>query len=257
MPDDAPLPSNPAELNAALRRHLASLQAAGVEWLPNAAPPRGTSLFAEPEAAAEPADPLAGRRLELQVLAERVSGCTRCADLASTRTQTVFGVGPLEPELCLVGEAPGADEDRQGEPFVGAAGQLLNRILAACGLLREQVYICNILKCRPPKNRAPLAEEADNCSEYLRKQIELVRPRFLCLLGSTPLKYLLNSTRSISSMRQKLHNYEGIPVVCTYHPAYLLPHRSDDPKVLHERKKLVWEDMKFLMTQMGRPVQQK
>src|SRR5262249_58322577 len=114
------------------------------------------------------------------VLAERVAACTRCPGLAATRTQTVFGAGPVDADICFVGEAPGADEDRLGEPFVGAAGQLLNRILAACGLKREEVYICNILRCRPPGNRQPTPEEADNCREYLERTIELVRPRFLC-----------------------------------------------------------------------------
>src|SRR5205823_10694212 len=111
--------------------------------------------------------------------AERVSGCTRCSELCSTRTQTVFGVGPVDPELCFVGEAPGFSEDKQGEPFVGDAGQLLNRIIVACGMKRDEVYICNIVKCRPPGNRLPLADEAANCREYLTRQLELVRPKFL------------------------------------------------------------------------------
>src|SRR5207248_5559388 len=145
-----------------------------VEWLPRLAPPAGAILFAEAPPP-EPIDPLAQRRVELQVLAERVSGCTRCAALAATRTQTVFGVGPFDPELCLIGEAPGADEDAQGEPFVGAAGQLLNRILVACGFKREDVYICNIIKCRPPQNRPPEPIEAEHCNDYLLRQLELVR----------------------------------------------------------------------------------
>jgi DNA polymerase len=128
----------------------------------------------------------------------------------------------------------------------------LTRILSACGLRREEVYICNILKCRPPGNRQPNVEEAENCSEYLQRQLELIRPKFICCLGGTAMKYLLNTSKSLGSMRGKVLNYHGIPVICTYHPAYLLPHRSDDPKVLHERKKLVWEDMKFLLAQMGR-----
>src|SRR5262249_4884682 len=163
-------------------------------------------------------------------------------------------VGPFDPELCLIGEAPGADEDAQGEPFVGAAGQLLNRILTACGLLREQVYICNILKCRPPKNRPPELEEAEDCPEYLQRQLELIRPKFICCLGGTAVKFLLNTSRSLGQMRQQVHDYHGIPVVCTYHPSYLLPHRSPDPKVQQERKKLVWDDMKFLLGRMGRAI---
>lgn len=241
-----------------LRGHLASLKAAGVEWLPSTppdAPP--LAFFAEDAPVAEtplPVDANTDRRVALEQLAGVVAKCTRCPSLASSRTQTVFGIGPFNPEICFVGEAPGADEDRQGEPFVGAAGQLLTRIITACGMKREDVYICNILKCRPPGNRTPQADEAAHCSEYLQQQLELIQPRFLCCLGGTAAKYLLNSTASIGALRGKVLNYRGIPVVCTYHPAYLLPHRSDSPQVLHERKKLVWEDMKFLMEKLGRPV---
>jgi DNA polymerase len=188
------------------------------------------------------------RRQALDVLAETVSHCTRCPSLAATRTQTVFGVGPLDVELCFVGEAPGADEDAQGEPFVGAAGQLLNRIIAACGLKREEVFICNILKCRPPGNRTPQADEAANCREYLDKQLELVKPKFICALGGTAAKHLLGTDRSLGQLRRQFHNYRGIPVLCTYHPAFLLPHRSP------EKKRDVWEDMKMLLAKMGRPI---
>jgi uracil-DNA glycosylase family 4 len=249
------------------RWHAASLRAAGVEWLPAAKeplpspPPRQPNNT--PPAPSPPAViaisqeslfqeklPAVGgpeqRRHELQVLATRVAGCLRCAALCSTRTQTVFGVGPIDPELCFIGEAPGADEDRLGEPFVGAAGQLLNRILAACGLKREEVYICNILRCRPPGNRTPAADEAANCREYLEKQLELVRPKFICALGGSAAQNLLNTTESLGRLRRRFHDYRGIPVLCTYHPAFLLPHRSP------EKKKDVWEDMKLLLAKMGR-----
>jgi uracil-DNA glycosylase len=188
----------------------------------------------------------AQRRHELTVLAQNVSQCTRCSELASTRTQTVFGVGTTDPEICFVGEAPGADEDAQGEPFVGAAGQLLNRIIAACGMKREEVYICNILKCRPPGNRLPLPNEAACCREYLERQLELVHPRFICALGACAAQNLLNTTLSIGKLRGRFHDYRGIPVLCTYHPAYLL--RSPD------KKREVWEDMKKLLQRLGRPV---
>src|SRR5207302_6733477 len=121
----------------------------------------------------------------------------RCAELAVSRRQTVFGVGPLDPELCFLGEAPGADEDIQGEPFVGAAGQLLNRIIAACGMKREEVYICNILRCRPPGNRTPLANEAANCRPFLERQIELVAPKYIVALGGCAATNLLQTTVSI------------------------------------------------------------
>jgi DNA polymerase len=160
----------------------------------------------------------------------------------------VFGVGPFSPELCFIGEAPGADEDRQGEPFVGAAGQLLNRIIAAMGMKREEVYICNILRCRPPGNRTPRSDEAENCREYLDAQLDLIAPKFICTLGATAAQNLLGSTLSLGKMRGKFYSYRDIPVICTYHPASLLPSRSP------QNKKLVWEDMKMLLTKMGRPI---
>jgi DNA polymerase len=190
--------------------------------------------------------PLEQRRRELVVLAETVSGCTKCAELASTRRQTVFGVGPIDPELCFIGEAPGADEDRQGEPFVGAAGQLLNRIITACGMKREEVYICNILRCRPPGNRQPLPNEAQNCRGFLDRQLELVRPKFICCLGACAAQNLLGTTTGIGRLRGRFHEYRSIPVMCTYHPAALL--RAP------ERKRDVWEDMKKLLERMGRTV---
>ncbi|HEV3115781.1 MAG TPA: uracil-DNA glycosylase [Gemmataceae bacterium] len=264
------------------RQQVESLRLAGVEWLPLAAravadpaaavretleeepgrPSRARSTNAEiaspsrlacaegelfSEEVPGPAA-LEERRKALAVLAETVALCTRCKGLAATRTQTVFGVGKVGVDLCFVGEAPGADEDAQGEPFVGAAGQLLNRIIAACQMKREDVYICNIIKCRPPGNRLPLVDEVANCREYLAKQIELVRPRFLCALGSTAAQNLLGTTQSIGKLRGRFHSFKGIPTICTYHPAYLLPHRSP------EKKKDVWEDMKMLLSRMGRPI---
>jgi DNA polymerase len=163
----------------------------------------------------------------------------------------VFGVGPIDVELCFVGEAPGATEDQRGEPFVGEAGQLLNRIITACGMKREEVYICNILRCRPPGNRTPLPQEAANCREYLERTLELVRPKFLCALGACAAQNLLGTTQGIGRLRGRFHDYKGIPVLCTYHPAFLLPNRSP------ERKKDVWEDMKKLLARMGRPVPQR
>jgi DNA polymerase len=246
------------------RQHLDSLKAAGVEWLPTAplpspaepAPatatgtaPAAASLFAglDSIAAGEKATATPEhRRKELEVLSERVSQCTRCAELAATRTRTVFGEGALDAELCFIGEAPGADEDATGRPFVGAAGQLLNRIIAACGMKREDVYICNILRCRPPGNRLPLPHEAANCREYLEKTLELVRPKYICALGACAAQNLLDSKLSIGRLRGQFHDYRGIPVVCTYHPAYLLRNPS--------AKKDVWEDLKKLLARMGRPV---
>jgi DNA polymerase len=179
----------------------------------------------------------------LAQLEQEVSTCTLCDELARTRTQTVFGVGNPEARLCFLGEAPGADEDRQGEPFVGRAGQLLNRIIEACTLKREDVYILNILKCRPPENRNPSPVESENCSRYLRRQLEIIRPEFICCLGSVAAKNLLDTNLSIGRLRGEFHQYEGIPVLCTYHPAYLL---RNPPA-----KREVWADMQLLMKRMG------
>jgi DNA polymerase len=179
----------------------------------------------------------------LHVLQEEVATCTRCAELACTRTQTVFGGGNADARLCFVGEAPGADEDRQGEPFVGRAGQLLNKIIEACRMRREDVYICNILKCRPPENRNPTPAEAANCRRFLERQLELIQPEFICCLGSIAAQNLLGTTQSIGKLRGKLHHYRGAQVVCTYHPAYLLRNPA--------AKKDTWEDMKFLIREMG------
>lgn len=159
------------------------------------------------------------------------------------RTQTVFGVGSPAARLCFLGEAPGADEDRQGEPFVGKAGQLLTRIIEACTLSRSQVYILNVLKCRPPGNRNPLPDEVANCREYLDGQLELIRPEFICCLGAVAAQTLLETTTPISQMRGRMFDYLGIKVMCTYHPAYLLRNPA--------AKRQVWDDMKWLMAQMG------
>jgi uracil-DNA glycosylase family 4 len=188
------------------------------------------------------------RRQELAALAMRVSSCTRCNQLVRNRTQTVFGEGPLDAEVCFIGEAPGGDEDIRGQPFVGQAGQVLNGIIAAMGLKRDQVYICNLLKCRPPDNRTPWATEVNNCREFLDRQLELVRPRHLVALGGCAAQNLLGTTQTIGRLRGRFHDWKGVPVLCTYHPAFLLPNRSP------EKKKDVWEDMKLLLQRMGRPI---
>lgn len=246
------------------RHTLEMLQLAGLEWLPRFSPAK-TRVVASP--ANDPIPPVNApmpedlfktdeqhavtpqqRGLELVQLAETVAQCSRCIELCSTRTQTVFGVGPLDVDVCFVGEAPGADEDRQGEPFVGAAGQLLNKIIEASGFQRDRVYICNTLKCRPPGNRTPKPEERDNCREYFEQQIDLVRPKYLVALGGTAAQNMLDTTMPIGKLRGKIHQYRGIPLVVTYHPAYLLPHRAP------HMKKEVWADMKMLLAKMGLPV---
>lgn len=242
-----------------LLQRLESIRASGVEFLPrvevpmadlmeNASDDNSSIDIVEPLADEKALGDLPVRRMELQMLAERVSKCMRCPELASTRTQTVFGTGPLNAELCFIGEAPGADEDRLGEPFVGAAGQLLNRIIVAMGMRREDVYICNVLRCRPPGNRTPKPEEAENCREYLERQIDLIQPKFICTLGVPAAQTLLKSQSILARLRGRFYSYKSIPVICTYHPASLLPHRSP------EKKKDVWDDMKMLLTKMGRPI---
>ncbi len=186
------------------------------------------------------------RQQALDELAAQVSGCTRCSWLVRSRTQTVFGTGPLDPEICFIGEAPGADEDRLGTPFVGAAGQMLDSIMHSLGISREEVYICNLIKCRPPGNRTPQTNEVTNCREFLERQLELVRPRYLVALGGCASQNLLGTTEFIGRLRGRLHDYKGIPVLCTYHPAFLLPTRSP------ERKKDVISDLKLLLRRMGR-----
>lgn len=251
---------------------LESLQAAGVQQLPKvtAPPPRDVQraqvvrpnlekplapvqqrLPASPAATLlEPDDdssavaPTAAPTLE--ILKGEVCACTKCPELATTRTQTVFGVGNPRARLCFLGEAPGADEDRLGEPFVGRAGQLLNKIIEACRLKREDVYILNVIKCRPPGNRNPTPEEATNCRPYLNRQLELIQPEFICCLGSVATQNLLATTESMGRMRGRVHTYQSIKVVCTYHPAYLLRNPA--------AKKDTWEDMKLLMREMGTPV---
>src|ERR1019366_8971915 len=221
-----------------LLTRLRHLRNAGIEWLPRAAP-LDFAAASKTEAVAQECsegDLLESRRLALITLADEVKSCTRCAELCSTRTQTVFGQGEPDVELCFIGEAPGAEEDAQGIPFVGAAGQLLNRIIDASGFRREEVYICNILKCRPPGNRTPLPNEAANCRGYLDRQLELVRPKYIVALGACAANNLLQNTISVGKLRGRFHQYKDIPVMVTYHPAYLLPHRSP------QSKREVWED---------------
>jgi len=171
-------------------------------------------------------------------LRARVAACTRCS-LCSTRTQTVFGVGNQTAEWLIVGEAPGAEEDRQGEPFVGRAGQLLNSMLRAIGLAREQVYIANVLKCRPPGNRDPSLSEAAECLPYLEQQIALLKPKIMLAVGRIASQNLLHTEVTLGRLRQQVHRFglSQVPLVVTYHPAYLLRTPTD--------KRKAWEDLKF------------
>lgn len=186
---------------------------------------------------------LESRQARLQALATQVTACTRCRELAATRKQTVFGVGDPQARVLFIGEAPGADEDQQGEPFVGKAGQLLNRIIVACGWRREQIYICNVLRCRPPGNRTPAPEEAANCREYLDGQIAIVDPEYIVCWGSVAAQNLLRTEEAIGRLRGRWFEYGRAKVLCTYHPSYLLRNPS--------AKRHVWEDMQRLLKAMG------
>jgi DNA polymerase len=183
-------------------------------------------------------------QLSWEALAERVAQCRLCA-LCETRIQTVFGVGDRGARWMIVGEAPGADEDRQGEPFVGRAGQLLNSMLRAAGFARHEVYIANVLKCRPPRNRDPSPEEIEQCRPYLDRQIELIAPRLILAVGRIAGQQLLDSRAPVGRLRGKVHRYgiRNIPLVVTYHPAYLL--RSP----LEKRK--AWDDLQLALAAGG------
>lgn len=248
-----------AELNleTQLGPRLRSLIDAGVGWM--ATVPELTIMAAQPdlfaneaadaEAAAKASpDTIENRKIALETLANEVSKCQRCPELASTRTQTVFGAGPVGAEILFIGEAPGGDEDRQGIPFVGVAGELLNKIIVACKFRREDIYICNILRCRPPGNRTPKVDECANCREYLEKTIKLVRPKIICCWGGVAAQNLLQTKTGITRLRGHFYEYDGIPVICTFHPASLLEGRSP------ENKPLVWQDMQAMCEKIGRPI---
>lgn len=183
------------------------------------------------------------RSAEFERMNERVQACRLCSDIVTFRRQTVFGDGTLQPTICFFGEAPGADEDRVGEPFVGAAGQLLTRIIEAMGLKRAEVYILNALKCRPPQNRTPVPDEIDHCRQYAQAQLDILQPKFIVCLGAVAVRSLLQINNPVGQLRGRFHHYRGSQVVVTYHPAYLLRNEA--------AKKLVWEDMQMLMRELG------
>jgi DNA polymerase len=184
-------------------------------------------------------------RESLAEIREGLGDCQRCR-LSEKRRNIVFGSGNPRARLLFIGEGPGYDEDMQGEPFVGAAGQLLTKIIGAIKETRQSVYIANIIKCRPPGNRNPKPDEIDTCYPFLERQIEAIHPEFICALGTIAAQSLLNRKQPISAMRGKFYDYRGIKVLPTFHPAYLLRNP--------ERKRDVWEDMKKLMTAMGTPI---
>jgi uracil-DNA glycosylase len=255
-------------------RHLLTLKAAGVRFLslepatlsqlsgppppaenPTPAHPSHESHESHPLVASEP--PSEATETAMASLRQRASVCLKCPHLGKSRKNVVFGVGDIRAQLMFVGEAPGADEDAQGEPFVGAAGQLLTRIIKTMGLSRETVYIANILKCRPDTpgqsagNRKPTGEEMKTCLPYLLEQIDLIRPKVLVALGATALEGLLGAGGGIGKLRGKFQTFRDIPLMPTFHPAYLLRNQA-----LTEKRK-VWEDMLQVMEKLQLPISEK
>jgi DNA polymerase len=215
---------NDPELGKQLAQHLAVERTFGLEELPGSV----KKSLSKAEALAE--------------LEKEFHNCQMCA-LGATRTKLVFGSGSPDAELMFIGEAPGFDEDKQGLPFVGAAGQLLTKIIQAMKLTRDKVYIANCLKCRPPGNRSPLPTELATCNPILRRQIAIIRPKIVCALGKYAAQTVLQSEEPISRMRGRFFEAHGVRVMPTFHPAYLLRNPAD--------KKLVWEDMQKIMKELG------
>ncbi len=206
---------------------------------PGATPKPGSGLGGKEQSAAE----------LLHVIRADLGDCTRCVLHKQGRKQLVFGVGTPHAELMFVGEGPGADEDEQGEPFVGRAGQLLNKMIAAMGLRREDAYIANVVKCRPPGNRTPEKEECDTCSPFLMRQIDAIRPKVIVALGAVAAKNLLGLNESMATLRGRVYDYRGSKLVVTYHPAFLLR----DPR----QKGEAWKDLQIAMSELDLPIPKK
>ncbi len=223
-------------LLASLRVYLEELQESGVDGLPLAG--AGTASAKPIPDSAQP-NPLVGaeNRESLEEIRAELGDCRRC-QLGKTRTSLVFGVGNPQARLVFVGEAPGRDEDLQGEPFVGEAGQLLNRIITRMGLKREDVYICNVLKCRPPGNRNPELPEIERCGPFMLRQVKSIAPEVIVALGTFAAQTLLGTKAPISKLRGHFHDYHGIPLMPTFHPSFLLHNKKDTSKFWD-----VWDDM--------------
>ena len=215
----------------------------GIEWISLAEVTRVpvAQVVAEEVVVAPPASASSGETLE--AIRADIGDCQRCK-LARNRTHIVYGSGNPNADLVFVGEAPGFEEDQQGLPFVGAAGQLLTKIIESMGVKREDVYICNILKCRPPDNRNPEPDEVFSCSPFLKRQIAAIQPKVVCCLGKFAAQTMLRSADSITRLRGRFHDIDGMRVIATFHPAYLL--RSP------EKKREVWEDMKQIRAELFR-----
>jgi uracil-DNA glycosylase family 4 len=231
-----------------------------LDALKQIAPARTSENFREPKI--DPPSPSLRRAgidkiQQLASIQGRVAGCTKCPNLASSRTQTVFGIGNPDADIMFVGEAPGADEDKQGEPFVGRAGQLLTKIIKAMGFPREEVYIANVLKCRPDVpagsfgNRPPTPREMQTCRPYLMEQIDIIKPKVIVALGAVAVEGLLGTRAPMRELRGRWDSFNGTPLMITYHPAYLL--RNQSPS----EKRKVWEDMMLVLERLEKPLSEK
>ncbi len=239
-----------SELNAILDETIAALEQMKRNGITHVEVSRETLESLTVEAAFLPRPETSDRdknvapTMELRTIESSAKACTKCPELVRCRHSVVFGTGNPRAELMFIGEAPGADEDAQGEPFVGRAGQLLTKIIAAMGYTRDEVYITNILKCRPPQNRTPLPNEIANCLPYVLSQIELIQPKVIVALGATALRALLGVQLGITKMRGHWYTFRDIPIMPTFHPAYLLRNPA--------AKREVWDDMKAVLQKLGR-----
>jgi uracil-DNA glycosylase family 4 len=243
---------------SSLREYLLTIQESGLDGLPIAAPstpaPQAAASHTAtaPPAAVETGEPPHDQKHEsLEKIRKNLGDCQRCK-LAKGRQNLVFGEGNPQARLVFVGEGPGGDEDRLGEPFVGEAGQVLNRIITAMGLKREDVYICNVVKCRPPNNRDPEADEIAACAPFLLRQLQSVQPEVVVALGRFAAQTLLGTKEAISKLRGKFRDYHGVPVMPTYHPSYLLRNKADSGFFWD-----VWEDMTQVLRLLKLPVPEK
>jgi len=235
-------------LISALKGYLVELRETGVDGLPYG---YAQDIVARPDVVAEELEVLkpnviAGDAFESETVESirlALGDCHRCS-LGDSRSNLVFGVGNEKSEIVFVGEAPGRDEDLKGEPFVGEAGQLLTKIILAMGFSREDVYICNVLKCRPPNNRNPQTEEIEACQPFLLRQLQAISPRIIIALGTFAAQTLLQTSAPISQLRGHIHDYHGIPLMPTFHPAFLLRNPA--------KKREVWDDMKEVLKMLGR-----
>ncbi len=224
------------------RRSTEGLPALAAEPQPAPAETEFMPKTASPTPASSPLPIIQDKPAALQAVRADIGDCTRCR-LHKGRTNLVFGVGNVNADIMFVGEGPGADEDAQGEPFVGRAGQLLNNMISAMGLRREDVYIANVVKCRPPGNRTPEKDECDVCSPFLMRQIEIIQPKVIVALGATAAKNLLAINDSMASLRGRWYDFRGAKLAVTYHPAYLLR----DPR----QKAEAWKDLQMVMKYLG------